>query len=113
MRMLDAMRSDSFVAVKGFLEARETAMAQLADTGITDPGQIGTSAQNLREAVDGMASQSVHIQSVLEATDRADEQLVESAPGGGPYALPDLPNFDDALAELEAIEESEQPATSA
>lgn len=107
MRMLDAMRSDSFVAVKRFLEARELTMSELADTGITDPGQIGKSVQNLRDAVDAMASQSVHIQSVLEATDTADERLVESAPGGGPYPLPELASFEDALAELEAAETDE------
>jgi hypothetical protein len=113
MRMLDAMRSDSFVAVKQFLEAREATMAELADAGITDPGQIGQSVQNLREAVDAMSSQSVHIQSVLEATDSADERLVESAPGGGPYPLPALGSFEDALAELEAVEEAEEAATGA
>ena len=103
MRMLDAMRSDSFVAVKRFLEARESTMSDLAEAGITDPGQIGQSAQNLREAVDAMASQSVHIQSVLEVTDRADEQLVDSVPAG-PHALPGVGSFDDALAELEAAD---------
>jgi hypothetical protein len=110
MRMLDAMRSDSFVAVKQFLEARELTMSELADTGITDPGQIGQSAQNLRAAVDAMASQSVHIQSVLEATDQADERLVDSAPGSGPYPLPELASFEDALAELDEIEAEETVA---
>jgi len=110
MRMLDAMRSDSFVAVKRFLEAREFTMSDLADSGVTDPGQIGKSAQNLRDAVDAMSSQSVHIQSVLEATDTADERLVKSAPGGGPYALPELPSFANALAELEAVEAEEAVA---
>lgn len=110
MRMLDAMRSDSFVAVKQFLEARELTMSELADTGITDPGQIGQSVQNLRAAVDAMASQSVHIQSVLEATDNADERLVDSAPGSGPYPLPELASFEDALAELEAVEAEETVA---
>ena len=103
MRMLDAMRSDSFVAVKRFLEARESTMSDLAEAGITDPGQIGQSAQNLREAVDAMASQSVHIQSVLEVTDRADEQLADSVPAG-PRALPGVGSFDDALAELGAAD---------
>ena len=103
MRMLDAMRSDSFVAVKRFLEAREGTMADLAESGITDPGQIGQSAQNLRDAVDAMASQSVHIQSVLEVTDSADSALVNSAPAG-PHALPSFGSFDAALAELEAAE---------
>ena len=107
MRMLDAMRSDSFVAVKRFLETREETMAQLAETGITDPAQIGSSAQNLREAVDAMASQSVHIQAVLETTDEADERLVSSAPTTGPHALPDRGTFEDALAELEAVEAEE------
>ena len=108
MRMLDAMRSDSFVAVKQFLEAREVTMSELADTGITDPGQIGHSVQNLRGAVDAMASQSVHIQSVLEATDSADERLVDSAPGSGAYPLPEpAESFDEALAELEEIESEE------
>lgn len=105
MRMLDAMRSDSFVAVKRFLEAREAAMAELAAAGITDPAQIGHSVQNLRDAVDAMASQSVHIQSVLEATDSSDEQLVAAAPNG-PHALPQMSSFDTALAELESAEQT-------
>jgi len=104
MRMIDGMRSDSFVAVKGFLEAREASLAQLADQGITDPGQIAQSAQNLRDAVDAMASQSVHIQAVLEATDTSDEELLASSPVG-PHALPNYQSFDAALAELEAAEE--------
>ncbi len=111
MRMLDAMRSDSFVAVKQFLESRELTMSELADTGVTDPGQIGQSVQNLRAAVDAMASQSVHIQSVLEATDTADERLVESAPGSGPYPLPELGSFEEALAELETAEAVEADET--
>jgi hypothetical protein len=97
------MRSDSFVAVKHFLEAREASIAELAAAGITDPGEIANSAQNLRDAVDAMASQSVHIQAVLEATDTSDEELMASAPAG-PRALPALNSFDDALAELEAVE---------
>jgi beta-lactamase class A len=103
MRMVDGMRSDSFVAVKHFLEAREASIAELAAAGITDPGEIANSAQNLRDAVDAMASQSVHIQAVLEATDTSDEELMASAPAG-PRALPALNSFDDALAELEAVE---------
>ena len=105
MRMVDGMRSDSFVAVKHFLEAREISMAELAASGITDPGEIAQSAQNLREAVDAMASQSVHIQAVLEATDTADEELMASAPLG-PRALPAIGTFDDALAELETVEQT-------
>ena len=105
MRMVDGMRSDSFVAVKHFLEAREMSMAELAAAGVTDPGEIATSAQNLRDAVDAMASQSVHIQAVLEATDTADEELLASAPVG-PRALPSINSFDAALKELEAVEEA-------
>ena len=105
MRMVDGMRSDSFVAVKSFLEAREASMAELAASGTTDPGEIANTAQNLRDAVDSMASQSVHIQAVLEATDTADEELMASSPVG-PRALPALDTFDDALAELEAAEQT-------
>ncbi len=105
MRMVDGMRSDSFVAVKSFLEAREASMADLAASGVTDPGEIAHTAQNLRDAVDSMASQSVHIQAVLEATDTSDEELMASSPVG-PRALPALATFDDALAELEAAEQT-------
>ncbi|MBT5774414.1 MAG: hypothetical protein HOH95_08555 [Dehalococcoidia bacterium] len=105
MRMVDGMRSDSFVAVKSFLEAREASMAELAASGTTDPGEIANTAQNLRDAVDSMASQSVHIQAVLEATDTSDEDLMASSQVG-PRALPSLATFDDALAELEAAEQT-------
>ena len=109
MRMIDGMRSDSFVAVKRFLEAREGSMSELAVAGITDPGEIAASAQNLRDAVDSMASQSVHIQAVLEATDTSDEELMATAPAG-PRALPAVASFDDALAELEAVETADEIA---
>ena len=105
MRMVDGMRSDSFVAVKSFLEAREASMAELAIRGVTDPAEIANSAQNLRDAVDAMASQSVHIQAVLEATDTADDELMAASPAG-PRALPTFATFDDALAELEAVEQT-------
>ena len=88
IRMLDSMRSDSFAAVKEFLQNREEVMAEMATTGMTDPGEIGRSVQALRQSIEALARESAHIQSVLQTTDEADRRLSRSAPAGGPRPFP-------------------------
>jgi beta-lactamase class A len=82
IRMLDSMRSDSFGAVKEFLQNREEVMAEMATSGMTDPGEIGRSVQALRQSIEALARESAHIQSVLQTTDEADKRLTRSAPAG-------------------------------
>jgi hypothetical protein len=88
IRMLDSMRSDSFSAVKEFLQNREEVMAEMATSGMTDPGEIGRSVQALRQSIEALARESAHIQSVLQTTDEADRRLSRAAPAGGPRPFP-------------------------
>lgn len=89
LRMLDSMRSESFAAVKEYLQNREEVMSELATSGMTDPGEIGRSVQALRQSIEAMARESAHIQSVLQTTDEADRRLSRTVPGGNaPRPLP-------------------------
>ena len=90
LRMLDSMRSESFAAVKEFLQNREEVMSELATSGMTDPGEIGRSVQALRQSIEAMGRESAHIQSVLQTTDEADRRLARTTPSGasGPRPLP-------------------------
>ncbi len=88
IRMLDSMRSDSFAAVKEFLQNREEVMAEMATSGMTDPGEIGRSVQALRQSIEALARESAHIQSVLQTTDEADRRLSRAGGTAGPRAFP-------------------------
>ena len=79
LRMLDAMRSETFSAVKEFLMSRQEALGALATSGSTDPTEIGRSVQSLRRALEPMAD-APQVKPVLERVDQADRRLVASAP---------------------------------
>ncbi len=79
LRMLDAMRSETFTAVKEFLVSRQEALAALAGSGSTDPAEIGRSVQELRRALEPMAD-APHVRPVLQRVDEADRRLVAAAP---------------------------------
>ncbi|MDP2328435.1 MAG: hypothetical protein Q8M79_10175, partial [Dehalococcoidia bacterium] len=81
MRMLDAMRSETFGAVKEYLAGRQGALAQMADAGSTDPGEIGRSVQQLRRSLEQIAGKSDYARAVLEQADVADRALISVAPG--------------------------------
>src|SRR5439155_13387414 len=89
--MLESMRSDSFTAVKEFLQNREEVMAEMATSGMTDPGEIGRSVAALRQSIEALARESAHIQAVLQTTDEADRRLSRAAPGGGARPFPNQP----------------------
>ena len=92
MRMLDAMRSEAFAAVKVYLDGRQEAIGQIASAGSTDPQEIGRAMQALRNEVEGMARQSDHIKQVLDKTDLSDRQLVSmSVVGPRAMAAPPTP----------------------
>jgi hypothetical protein len=79
LRMLDSMRSETFTAVKEFLMSRQEALAALAQSGSTDPAEIGRSVQQLRRALEPMAD-APQVRPVLERVDAADRRLVSAAP---------------------------------
>ena len=79
LRMLDAMRSDTFTAVKEFLMSRQEALSALASSGSTDPAEIGRSVQQPRRALEPMAD-APQVRPVLQHVDEADRWLVSAAP---------------------------------
>jgi beta-lactamase class A len=81
MRMLDAMRSETFGAVKDYLAGRQGALAQMAEAGSTDPGEIGRSVQQLRRSLEQIAGKSDYARQVLDQADQADRALISVAPG--------------------------------
>ncbi|MQA00473.1 MAG: hypothetical protein GEU80_14280 [Dehalococcoidia bacterium] len=89
-QVLDAMRSESFVMIREFLEHRQDALAQLATSGNTDPGDISRAVRALREAVEKMAGTSSHVKTVLDATDEADARLSKTVPAPSNALPPEL-----------------------
>jgi beta-lactamase class A len=114
LRMLDALRSETFVAVRDYLSNRVEMLTTLAASGSSDPVAINQELQQLRRQVEGAAGGSDHVRSVLNRTDAADAQLASfTGDTGGPRALPaDEPpaaeeQAGDDLAEAEAAEVEE------
>ncbi|GMU41905.1 MAG: hypothetical protein AMXMBFR23_27710 [Chloroflexota bacterium] len=81
MRMLDAMRSETFTAVKEYLGGRQAALAEMAASGSTDPAEIGRTVQQLRRSLEQLAGKSDVARAVLEQADQADRALISVAPG--------------------------------
>jgi hypothetical protein len=77
-RLLEAMRSETFVAVKELLLGREAVLEELARGGVTDPAEIVACVQVLRADLPA-AGGGAHLQRVLAATDAADERLAGAA----------------------------------
>ena len=75
MRMLDAMRSDSFLAVKEFLSDREGALAEAADSGVTDPSEISDRMRGLGADAGQISSNDSHLGAVLDASRSTDDRL--------------------------------------
>lgn len=73
-RLLDAMRSEPFVAARDLLLARQAVIEELTAAGVTEPAEIVKCLQALRAntAADGGGAQ---LQRVLAATDAADARL--------------------------------------
>jgi hypothetical protein len=80
MRMLDAMRSETFGAVRQYLEDREATLARIAAEGITDPAEIGRALQTLRRGLEDSAGKSEYVRALLNQADAADRTLVEASP---------------------------------
>lgn len=86
MKMLDALRSETFTAVRDYLSDRVEALTALAASGSSDPADISHELQQLRRQLEAQAGDSTHVRAVLERTDTADEQL--AAASSGPSSLP-------------------------
>ena len=89
MRMLDAMRSDSFLAVKEFLSGREGALAETAESGVTDPAEMSVTLRRLDTEAGQISPDDSNLGAVLDASQSADERLGAASPAG-PRALPSV-----------------------
>ncbi|MDA0256685.1 MAG: hypothetical protein O3C25_02945 [Chloroflexi bacterium] len=87
MRMLDAMRSDTFVQAREYLAEREAALADLATQGEADPAEIVATVKALRARIQQAAAQSEHVRAVLEAADSADQRMAASVTRPRPQAV--------------------------
>ena len=108
-RMVDTMRSDSFTAVREFLQAREIRLSEIANSGVTDPGAIAESMQNLQDEHTTETDKSSHITNVMDLTNRADTILADASLGK-PHALPK--DQDSQLNESEPSEENQAETAS-
>ena len=109
MRMLDSMRSESFMAVKEYLEGRQQALADLASAGSTDPGEISQAAQTLRANLQSVAAKSDHVRALLEQAESADRALASASPS--PRPLREQPEPAVAENEGEGARDDEDEAT--
>ncbi len=105
VRMLDAMRSDTFTAVKDFLDGRQAALAEIAERGSTDPIEISRAAQKLRDGLQALASRSDYVRSLLEQAESSDRSLAAIAPA--PRAIREEPEHSPAA---DASEDEEAAA---
>ena len=99
-RMVDTMRSDSFTAVREFLQAREIRLSDIANSGITDPGAIAESMKKLHDEHSLQTDKSSHITTVMDLTNQADAGLADASLGR-PHALPknqDMQTAEDQLS---------------
>lgn len=97
MRMLDAMRSETFVGAREFLAEREHAVRRAAEEGITDPGELAGRLRPLREQI--ASGDSEYTTRLLAITDAADHDLAEVARlVGGPRPVPPQATAPEATA---------------
>ena len=70
-----------------FLREREIRLSDIANSGMTDPGAIAESMQNLHDEHIAQTDQSSHMTTVMDLTNRADTDLADASLGK-PHALP-------------------------
>lgn len=112
MRMLDAMRSETFAAVKQYLESRQQALQEMAARGTTDPNEIGRALQTLRRGLEEVASKSDYVRALLQQAEAADRALIDTAPQPRPLRQ-DARQEPRALDAEEAVEDAEEAEVSA
>ena len=79
LQMLDEMRSEPFLAVRDYLLGRIDTLTSLAESGATDPAEIGQAVGELRRTLEAMSGSSDHVRAVLDRAAEADEQLAAAA----------------------------------
>jgi len=109
VRMLDAMRSETFTAVKDFLDGRQNALAELAAQGSTDPVEISRATQKLREGLQAVASRSDYVRALLEQAEASDRALAAIAPA--PRAIREEPEHQPVPQDDEALDDEESEAS--
>ena len=87
LRLLEAMRSDEFNEVKDLLLARQQALEELAESGITDPSHIAARLRAIRGEHPSDASADSHFGEVIESAMSADERLMAAGTGTPVLAL--------------------------
>ena len=97
MRMLDAMRLESFTTLRLFLSDREAERAELVQDGSAHPGVIGDLLHRLGDSLHEDADQ--HITAAVAASDLAEERLRESAPTAPVAFTPPEPAAEPAAVE--------------
>jgi len=112
MRMLDAMRSETFAAVKQYLEGRQQALQEMAARGTTDPNEIGRALQTLRRGLEEVASKSDYVRALLQQAEAADRALIDTAPQPRPLRQ-DARQETRALETDDAVEDVEEAEVSA
>ncbi len=105
VRMLDAMRSETFTAVKDYLDSRQQVIAQMAESGSTDPAEIGRSVAALRRSMEELAGKSDYVRGLLQQAETADRSLMDAAPA--PRPLREAP---EPALELDDEEQDEASA---
>lgn len=98
MRLIDAMRSESFMSVRELLTARHARLDELSQEGLTDPIEIASQLNALRTEL-SLEGGGTHLQAVVAATDAADQRLA-SAGAPVPRTVPR-----NRAVQLEAVPE--------
>ncbi len=113
MRLLDAMRSDSFATVKELLSGREAALREAIQSGVTDPVEISGKLAELARELRDAATDDSHLVDVLNTSDAADERLGEAAPSGPRALPPQIPPPSEQAAEQDAQQKAGTERSSA
>ena len=106
-RMVDTMRSDSFTAVREFLQDRENRLSDIANSGVTDPGAIAEAMQSLQNQNLAQNDKSGHMATVMDLTSQSDTDLADASLGK-PHALP---NNQEVKTEEDTVTEENQAET--
>lgn len=102
MRMLDAMRSESFTTLRAFLIDRETELSELVQSGSAHPGRIGDLLHHMGDSLRN--EDDKHITAALAASDIADKRLRDAAPTTPVAFTPPEPPAEEAAEAVEAEE---------
>lgn len=105
MRLLDAMRSEAFVAVKEYLADRHEVMVDVATSKTTDPGRITEALRSRRLNLPkpGQGAGAEHLNQVLRATDESDRRFASSFPSAQQRRQQGKPEVSEEPPEAEEL----------